>query len=477
MRVLIVSEAYRDDSLSANGTFGDIVTWIDYWTEFDDSLHIYVLVPEKKHVPWEDEFMRVDNPQVTLLPATRAEDDNTLPGARGLHTSELRTLAREVRSNYGYWDIVIDQREIGRSVLIPFLNELVESSKASVQPFELIDYVHDIATPSKHHGQWYPNEAMVKWEHANFTHADRIWTKGGADYDDMMENSRGLFQYDVVDEIDNKAEIMHAPVDFSAMEEEYADEPSYIHIAGDPGTPKRNPETILDLIEFLYSRFNIKTIVTAPQEIPDEFTEPSFVEAYPNCTGSQYRKMLKKGDFYVYASEFDASPRTMCEQAGNGQVAIYLDRPWLRHQVPDDYKLMSSDKKMLKKLAAWSVKNWSQAITEHKKMLAYMKSKRDASTAAKEPYNDMKSMVDARVDDYSVGSWGEREILEGAIESVGTPATLEEIDEASTEFTNKGNKLSELWTYNWANVPFALRAMGYVDTGDSRIPAFTEAES
>jgi hypothetical protein len=143
---------------------------------------------------------------------------------------------------------------------------------------------------------------------------------------------------------------------------------------------------------------------------------------------------------------------------------IALDRPWLYDQVPDDYPLITGSKTDgMKKLAAWAVQNWDEATQLTADMMESVTEVRSTETIGEKTLDDLHGRVQERVDDHSIRM---EEVLEDSIAYCNNDeVTIEEIEEASTKFTDNGSKITDLFHYPIPDLVLDLRCMGYEDVG------------
>lgn len=473
MRVLICPELYKTQSVTANGTASDIRYWIDWWLEHDENIHVYVLMPDKSDIPWEAEKMRGTEDRVTLLTAGRRRDgDGGLDTAtEGYSDAELRTIEEEVEDNWAYFDVVIDQNSYGRKMMWIFLNETFDTLKATVRPFDLVDYIHDVAAPYKYHAKRYRNEAPIVHDWTIMTYADRVWFKSPLDKKDTNKHMSDMFQFSEVGDVMDKSIVTQSPIDFDSLDESYSDEPSKIHLAGDLTYSKKNVPDILEACEFLYQRYDIETIVTSMKDVPEAVKESDCTSVNVPTSYDEYTDALNEGDIVFAASTEENGNVTFFEQAASGQVFVAWDKPWVYDQVPDDYKLTAPSKKALRKIGAWVVNNWDEAVEENKRMVKHLKSVRSIEEVGTRTLDDLNLMHDARIEEIDPGDW-QRDAIQQAVDYVqDEPAKISDIDDASRHFTDSGKRMSEMFHYAYTDMILTLKKLGYEDVG-TREPAF-----
>lgn len=474
MRVLIIPEIYKSQEASANSTVYNVAKWVEDWVDRDDSLHAHILMPPKSDTNWDDDYMNAGHDRVTVLTAKRLEDDDRFYGTEGWSEDALDTLRREIETYNVYWDAVIDQRAYARSTIWMFMNEAFQSQKATVKPFDLIDFCHDIASPYKVHGKRYRNNFAPLDEYSNLLKADQVWFKAPMDRKEYRQFATEWYQYSAVDEVIEKSITTNSQIDFDNLDHEYRDEPKYLHVAGDIAYTKKNSDTLFEVAEALYRRHGIETIITSMKDVKPEYKELSCVtEVKTPATYQEYLDALSKGDIVVSASREDEVPTTFFEQAASGQVFLAWDKEWIYDQIPEDYKLTIGAKTKLPKLALWAVANWDEAVAENKRMVEYMKDLRSIDEVGQKTYSDLERLLNERLSEIDPSDW-QIDAIESAFDYVSDdPVAISDLDEATRHFTDSGKPMTEMYHYAYTDMVLAIRSLGYKDVG-TREPQFTE---
>ncbi|GAB3670342.1 glycosyltransferase family 1 protein [Halopiger thermotolerans] len=480
MRVLLLPELYRPDNALANGTLNDLRTLVDRWLAADPSLHVYWLLPPRGDADYEAADVLADRERVTLLEAPTFMDDHRLADSfveTGATEAQFRAIEEGIYEAGAYVDIVVDQRVTGRYDLYKWLLELGGYDAADVRPVRLIANVHDLRLPFKRHGREYPNDAPMKVEIGAASFADRLWFKAGVDAHRMREYGREYFQEDLLDELLEDAVETGSPIDFSRFDETYAETPTVLHVAGS-GWGKKNVDDVLEVGRRLYDEYGIRTVMTNMDPIVEGFKEREFVDAYPEASEETYERALRTGDLTVCASDHETMARTWFEQAASGQVLIARDRPWLFDCVPEDYRLAGSLED-LGDLAAWAVEHWDEAVAENRRMLERVREVRSPERCGRRTYEDLREHVDERIDSFDPAEYA------GPIEAALSEATggtakaieLPDLIDRTADHTEDGDPITDRESVARTDVVYALRALGYEDTGSAGAPVFERRRS
>ena len=468
LRVLFVPELYRPDDATANGTLEDAVQLVAEWLDRDPNLHVYWLLAPPEVADYDPEYVHADRERVTLVeaePFMSGHEHEDAFSETGYTEAQLRAIEERIYDEGAYVDAVVDQHVTGRYDLYKWLHRLGGGREAAVQPVELVGYVHDLRLPFKRHGRGYPNGAPTKVETAMATFVDDLWFKAGVDADRMREYAGEFLDDDLLDELVAGALETGSPLDFSAFEESYADDPETLHVAGS-GWGKKNLDVVLDAAETLYEEFGIRTLMTNMDPIPDDFAEREFVDAYPECSKERYQRALDAGDLAICASDHETMARTPFEQAASGQVLLLRDRPWIYDCAPDDYRL-TADLDDLESLAVRAVDDWEEAVEANRRLVEYVTRVRDPERCGRRTYERLRAGVERRVDAFE------------------DDETLGRVDAAVAEATADGDRpgpvaigdLSEAADAPLADLVYGLRSLGYADDGSPGEAVFRPADS
>lgn len=481
MRILILPEIYNTDYLSANGTVADALEWIEAWAKIDPTTHVYLPLPPRTHVTWEQSDLPPEQ-DCTVIEKRRfmEETDYEFYMVDGWYREEqLMALKRLVEEQHAYFDIVIDQQLAGRYQIWRFLHETIDYRFSNVRPFELIDFMHDFRAEFKGHGERYYNSSEPTQEISQTLYADGIWVKSWADAQLMMETAKDRFSYSAINDMDQKLVRTNSPIDFTEFDESYNDRPQHVHIAGS-SYAKKNQDMILDICELLYQRFDIETIVTSMKAVPNELSGVEWIDVHDHCPYDEYKRQLARGDIVLCCSHHETMGRTWFEQAASGQVLIAWDRPWLYDQIPDDYQL-TCDKQKLAALAVWVVNNWDQAVEENKRMVKHVKQVRDPETNGQRLYDDMADRTRARQEKYDL-KW-DQDVLSESIAACSIETEhpdyeqsvyLDTLNETTAEFMDNGDAILDNRFYTLTDLVLALRTLGYQDLGNAGVPEFAK---
>jgi hypothetical protein len=138
--------------------------------------------------------------------------------------------------------------------------------------------------------------------------------------------------------------------------------------------------------------------------------------------------------------------------------------------MPEDYTFIAGNKGSLRKQVLWAISNWSEATKEHDSAMDHFASQNDKSVVGKATLSDMQSLEQQRVDSYDP-NW-DAEVLESTMDYLQQDtATLQEINDASKQFTDAGEPVLDLYTYTLTDMVLCLKTLGY-DEVPAEEPAF-----
>ncbi|GAA0683082.1 glycosyltransferase family 1 protein [Natronoarchaeum mannanilyticum] len=493
MRVLLIPEVYRPEDATSSGTVRDAASWVETWLAADDSLHVYWLLPPRERARYDHEDVLADNERVTLIEARpfMADDPDSDPFTEGGYSeAELGALREAIFDRNGYVDVVVDQRRTGRTELYKWLLEHADQWAARVRPFDVIANVHDIQFPFKYRWCSYRNRYQFLAELCGALFADGAWYTAGIDAAGALMAADRLFEPDVVRRAFSGSVIAGSPIEFGRYEERYADVPRRLHVAG-ALWEKKHADLVLDVGRRLHDEFGIRTILTSMEQIPAEYRDRAWVDAFPEASRDTYERALGEGDLAICASEYETMARTPFEQAANGQVLLLRDEPWIYDCVPMDYAL-AVDADDLAALAALVVERWDEAVAENRRMVEHCRNVRAPTACGRRTYADLRRRIRTKRERYdapAVTDVVERAAADVAEESSDStthtsgPAAIEQVGEVSNhvaiddllartaEYTN-GRPLSEYENVAFVDVIYALRSLGYEDVGNPGTPVF-----
>ena len=470
MRVLIVPELYRPDDATANGTLNDAAVWVDSWLEIDPDLHVYWLLAPPETANYDPEYVHADRERVTLV-----EADPYMHGRRhqnaftesGYSEAQLEALREEIYEQLGYVDVVVDQLRRGRADLYKWLLALDGHRAGKVDPVDVIANVHDLQLPFKYSSTGWRNDFQRETEITEAVLSDGMWFKAAVDADGMREYGADLMDESVLELALDEAIQTGSPIDFSRFEEVYGDEPEWLHVAGSVWD-KKQTGVVMEIAELLHERFGIRTVMTSMSQIPSEYADLPWVEAYPKASREAFEAALRQGDLCISATEYETLARTWFEQAASGQVLVARDQPWVYDCIPRDYEL-TGDIDELADLAVWVVEHWEEAVAESKRMVEYAKDIRDPVRSGQRTYDDMARRVEEKVE---ASDPDDNDALVGdALTEFDGSVALDELNERSAEYTEDGSPLLD-GDCALSEVVYALRRRGYRDTGDGGTPVF-----
>ena len=471
MRVLVTPEVYRPADLTANGTVNDAVTWVGEWLARDSSLHVYWLLPPRDDANYDASYVHADRDRVTLIeakPFMRGADRGGMFTEGGYSRDQLLALRREIHDAGGYVDVAVDGRRAGRTTLYKWLLDGVDQWAADVSPVDVVADVHDLQVPFKYRYCAYRNEFQWRMEAAAAVFADGVWFKAGADADQLRARAPDFLDDDIVESALSDAVETGSPIDLSGFEESYADEPEWLHVAGSLWD-KKCADRVLAVAEALFDDHGVRTLLTSMGEIPDDYRRLDFVDAYPEADRATYERALERGDLAVCASEYETMARTPFEQAASGQVLLLRDEPWIRDCVPDDHPL-TADADGLGDLAAWTVAHWDDAVAANRCLVDHVREVRSPDRAGRVTYRDLRRRVEAKTERYAVDAADAP--VAAALAEFDDPVSLADLDAATAEHTDDGRPVTACDDYARTDLIYALRSLGYRDTGAPGAPAF-----
>ncbi|NHN59661.1 MULTISPECIES: glycosyltransferase [Halorussus] len=465
MRVLLVPELYRPDDATANGTLNDAVALVEEWLDRDPNLHVYWLLAPPAVADYDPEYVLADRDRVTLVeaePFMHGHEHEDAFSETGYTEAQFRAIEEAVYERNGYVDVAVDQRVTGRYDLAKWLDRLGGGREASVEPTDVVGYIHDLRLPFKRHGRELPDDKPMKTELSAATVADGLWFKAGVDAARMREYGSEVLDDDFLDELLDDALETGSPLDFGEFEESYADEPEWLHVAGS-GWGKKNLDVVMDAAETLYEEFGVRTLMTNMDPIPDGLADYPFVDAYPECSRERYEAALRECDLAVVASDHETMPRTPFEQAASGQVLVVRDEPWAYDCVPEDYRL-AGGLGDLESLAVRAVENWDEAVAENRRLVDRVREVRGPEQCGRRTYRDLAARVERRISAFEASNNGDvLTAVESAAAAFDGEVPLDDLRERVSDRVDDPTV---------TDLVYALRSLGYADAGNPGTPAF-----
>lgn len=470
MRVLLVPEVYRPDDATACGTLNDATAWVEQWLDRDDRLHVYWLLPPREAAGYDAAYVHADRDRVTLLeadPPMAGGDRRDLLTEDGYTAAELRALREAIHEPGAYVDVVVDQRRTGRATLYRWLLEPTDQWAARVRPFDVVANVHDLQVPEKYRFCSHRNEYQSVMEVCASAFADGVWFTAGVDARRFREYAGAFLDDGVVESALDGAVVTGSPIAFDAFDTTFADEPSWFHVAGSLWE-KKNADRVLDVAERMAGRFGIRTVMTSTGDVPAEYRDASWVDAYPNATRAEYERALSTGDLAVCASEYETMARTPFEQAASGQVLVLRDRPWIYDCVPEDYRLVAPLEGLADRVRH-AVEHWADAVAETRRLVEHARAARSPERVGERTYRDLVDRVRAKRDRYPEDDGG---VVGRTLADVEGAVELPTFVAATTEHTDDGRPLTDHDGVAGIDVVYRLRRRGYLDRGDPGTPVF-----
>ena len=471
MRVLVIPEFYRPDDATANGTVNDAVAWIEEWLDRGRRLHVYLLVPPRESAAYDPGSLLGDHDRVTLIeaefPLSNLDDRNPFT-EMGYSSAQLQAIRREIYETGAYVDVVVDQLRSGRETLYKWLLESVDQWAASVQPFDVVGNVHDLQVPRKYRYCSYRNDFQFRLESAAVAFADGVWFTAGVDANGFREHVDFLAD-DVVEQTLEDAIVAGSPIPFDRYDEEYADEPEWLHLAGSFWS-KKNVDKLFDIARTLYRDYSVETVLTSMEPIPEEYRQPEWVEAHGEASRTTYEKALQRGDLTIHASDYETMARTPFEQAASGQVLILRDAPWARECVPDDHPLLASVGQLTER-AVDAIENWPASVAANQQLVSHARTVRGTEACGRRTYRDLRHRVEQKVEQYEKGK--SPMIIARAAADCGNRFCLKELSRTTADYTADGQPLPDRESYATTDLIHTLRSLGFADEGNPGTPIFS----
>lgn len=464
---------YQLPYLKANGCVADMMGWVDQWLQDDDSLHVYWMVPPKRQVSWRDVDLCANHDRVTVIdvpiydPETKVERASWNGNVKPTH---LERIQEEIIDAGAYVDIVVNQHPKQQDLLFEVLNYLTDEKYSATRPFDLVYHSSDFGYPYKQFTAINRNDFRTLVDTMAFMIADGGWFKAKIDYDDVPELTDWI-QYDVATEIQEQSIVAGSPFDFDAFDTTFSDTPEYVHLAGSVSQKKRRDD-IMAVAEFLYQRFDIETIITCMRDIEQDFVEKEYTDCYANSDYDTYVEQAERADLCIELSKYETMGRTWLEQAASGQVFLAPNERWIEYQLPEDYRLRAGSTTQAKKLAAWAVTHWEEAVAETERLLDHVKSIRGREPSGAHTLADLHERLRAQQADHRVQ---QQELVADALTYVDEPFTLADLNAAGTRVTESESPLTGLFHYPRIDLVRDLRALGYEDQGGVE-PSFVQTD-
>ena len=475
MRVLLVPEVYRPGDATACGTVRDAIAWLGEWLDRDRTLHAYWLLPPRESAGYDRSDVLADRERVTLVEAESlgCGEGRGLLTDVGYTPDQLDALEEAIFDEGAYLDVVVDQLRGGRFALHEWLLEHVDQWAASVRPFDVVANVHDLQVPFKYRYCSHRDRFQMRGELSGAAFADGRWFTAGVDRRAFREHASGVLSRGIVDDALADALTVGSPVDLDAFEEAYADEPRTLHLAGSLWGKKR-ADRLLSVGERLHEQFGVETVLTSMEDVPEEYRDPDWVEANPNADRATYERALREGDLAVCASEYETMPRTPFEQAASGQVLLLPDEPWVEECVPEGHPLIA-EREDLETLAVRAVGRWEEAVAANRRLVAHLSRTRSPEAVGGRTHADLVGRVELKRRAYEATAGREREVVADVLADVDGEVSLVDLVERTAERTDDGRPLTEHADHTRIDLVYALRSLGYVDTGAPGTPVFEPA--
>lgn len=471
MRVLVVPEFYRPEDATANGTVNDAVAWIEEWLDRDRRLHVYLLVPPPESATYDPSSLLGDRDRITLieaeLPLSDLDDRDPFT-EMGYSSAQLQAIRQEIYEAGAYVDVVVDQLRIGRETLYKWLLESVDQWAASVQPFDVVANVHDLQVPRKYRYCSYRNDFQFQLEAGAVAFADGVWFTAGVDADGFREHVDFLAD-DVVERTLEDAVVAGSPIPFDRYDEDYADDPEWLHLAGSFWA-KKNVDQLFDAARTLHEEYGIGTVLTSMEPIPEEYRRLEWVEAHGEAARTTYENALRQGDLAIHASDYETMARTPFEQAAAGQVLVLRDAPWARECAPDDHPLLAPVEQLTER-AVDAIENWPTTVAANQRLVSHARAVRGTDACGRRTYRDLRRRVERKVEQYGEGQ--SPMVVARAAADCGNRFSIEELSRTTADYTVDGRPLPDRESYVTTDLIYTLRSLGFADEGNPGTPMFS----
>jgi hypothetical protein len=379
------------------------------------------------------------------------------------YTHEQLTAIRERVFDAGAYLDVVDQLRSGRALLYESLLEHADQWTVTVRPFDVVANVHDLQVPFKYRYCSHRNRYQMWMECCAVAFADGRWFTADSDRRLFGRWAATVLRPEVVARADADALSVGSPIALDEFDETYAETPSTFHAAGSLWEKKRT-DRLLAIGERLHDRFGIETLLTSMEATPDAVRSPEWVTASPNADRATYERALAEGDIAVCASDYETMPRTPFEQAASGQVLLLRDEQWVeecsRGPPPRGRPRPSRRPRGERRRAL--------AGGRRRNPPARRPPAARAAAVGRRTYADLRARVERKRHAYDGASPPEREIVDQVVSGESADA----IAERTAAHTDDGRPLPDDQDSAYIDLVYALRSLGYADTGEPGTPVF-----
>lgn len=119
-------------------------------------------------------------------------------------------------------------------------------------------------------------------------------------------------------------------------------------------------------------------------------------------------------------------------------------------------------------LAVSAVEHWPAAVAETRRLVDRLRRERRPSAVGRRTYADLRARVERKRHAYDGASPPEREIVDQVVSGESADA----IAERTAAHTDDGRPLPDDQDSAYIDLVYALRSLGYADTGEPGTPVF-----
>lgn len=188
-------------------------------------------------------------------------------------------------------------------------------------------------------------------------------------------------------------------------------------------------------------KFIVKTMAEEGRVAKKGWVNYEGVEIEFRVDRQRYLDTLGQGDVLVSASDYYGTGLALMEAVRSGMVGVFLDRPWIRERVPDDYPFMAgSMESMEKKL--WAIARDIQwARSEGRKLEERWGELFSADVAADNMYRVLNGVVSesAAADSKKVRRFYAFDPIQKFCALAGESFTMDELAEGAKRFSRSSS--------------------------------------
>jgi hypothetical protein len=146
--------------------------------------------------------------------------------------------------------------------------------------------------------------------------------------------------------------------------------------------------------------------------------------------------------------------------------------------VPDDYRLAGSLED-LPDLAARAVERWDDAVAENRRTLERVREVRSPERGGRRTDEDLRDHVDEPIESFRPAEYVDpiETMLEETMGGATKAVALSGLIERTAAHTEDGAPITDCEAVTRTDVVYALRSLGYEDTGNAGSPVFARRRS